>query len=282
MIVACALQYATQGIEVTVIADDTDILILLIYHWQKEMVFIGNEVTKETLEAERCFFTKLVKHYHHTFSLFMHGAVVNTTFGQGKTTLLKKIKESQNSADIMNDPNAMKEEIGSAGIRLFVHLYGHKQTDSLRYAKFMEMASYGKTLEPERLPSTERAAFFHSLRVHHQVILWRELSNKELDPLQWGWKLDGKILMPIMTDLDPAPDNMLKFIQCKCKVSSRNPCGTNVCSCRKNGLKCVPACGDCRGETYNNSEQIITDQEENLDSDENEDIIKKKSLNIFF
>ena len=36
------------------------------------------------------------------------------------------------------------------------------------------------------------AAFFHSLRVDHQVILWKELSNKELDPLQWGWKLDGK------------------------------------------------------------------------------------------
>ena len=32
MTAACALQYATQGIEVTVIADDTDILILLMYH----------------------------------------------------------------------------------------------------------------------------------------------------------------------------------------------------------------------------------------------------------
>ena len=37
MIVACALQYATQGIEATVVADDTDVLVLLMYHWQKEM-----------------------------------------------------------------------------------------------------------------------------------------------------------------------------------------------------------------------------------------------------
>ena len=192
----------------------------------------------------------------------------------------------QQISNLMSDLNAMKEEIGSAGIRLFVHLYGGKQTDSLnslRYAKFMEMASCGKTLEPERLPLTERAAFFHSLRVHHQVILWRELSNKELDPMQWGWKLDGKMLMPIMTDLDPAPDNMLKFIRCKCKVSSRNPCGTNVCSCRKNGLKCVPACRDCRGETCNNSEQIIMDLEENLGSDEDENsIINENSFKCFF
>ena len=113
----------------------------------------------------------------------------------------------------------------------------------------MEMASCGKTLEPERLPPTERASFFHSLRVHHQIIVWKELSSEVLDPLQWGWKLDGKILMPIMTDSVPAPDNMLKFIRWRCKVSSKNPCATNACSCHKNGLKCVPACGDSRRQT---------------------------------
>ncbi len=44
--------------------------------------------------------------------------------------------------------------------------------------------------------------------------------------------------MPIMTDSVPAPDNILKFIRCRSKVSSKNPCATNVCSCRKNELKC--------------------------------------------
>ncbi len=83
----------------------------------------------------------------------------------------------------------------------------------------MEMASCRKTLEPERLPPTERATL-HSLRVHHQIIVWKELSSEVLDPLQWGWKLDGKILMPIMTDSVPASDNILKFIRCRCKVSS--------------------------------------------------------------
>ena len=58
----------------------------------------------------------------------------------------------------------------------------------------------------ERLPPTEGAAFFHSLRVHHQVIL---LSNEGL--------CNG-VGNLIMTDLDPAPDNMRKFIRCKCKL----------------------------------------------------------------
>ena len=40
---------------------------------------------------------------------------------------------------------------GSAGIRLCVHLYGSKQTDSLnnfRYMKFMEMTSCSKKVFP--------------------------------------------------------------------------------------------------------------------------------------
>jgi len=48
----------------------------------------------------------------------------------------------------------------------------------------MEMVSCRKTLEPKRLLPTERAAFFHSLWVHHRVILWRELSNDERNSLQ--------------------------------------------------------------------------------------------------
>ena len=66
----------------------------------------------------------------------MHGVVVilrtSATFGKGKATLLKKIKESQEIQQIsslMSDLNETKEEIGSAGIQLFVHLYGGKQTD---------------------------------------------------------------------------------------------------------------------------------------------------------
>ena len=37
MIVACALQMAMEGKQVTVVADDTDVLILLMYHWTESM-----------------------------------------------------------------------------------------------------------------------------------------------------------------------------------------------------------------------------------------------------
>ena len=210
-----------------------------------------------------------------THLIFVHAwsgcDTTSATFGQGKASLLKKLKESEVLQDIsllMSDPHATAEQIGKAGIQVFIAMYSGKQRDSLnglRYAKFMEMVTSGKTsLDPQKLPPTEKAAYFHSLRVHLQVIIWKTLVNNALDPLQWGWRLDGTVFTPVMTDLAAAPESLLKFVRCKCKLSSKNPCGTNLCSCRKNGLMCVTDCRDCRGETCKNSDEISLHEEENL------------------
>ena len=125
-------------------------------------------------------------------------------------------------------------------------------------------------LDPQKLPPTERAAYFHSLRVHLQLMLWKNLTHHDaqMDPEQRGWKLEGTVLTPVMTDIAAAPESLLKFVRCKCKLSTKNPCGSNVYSCRKNGLKCVYACGDCRGEGCQNSEEItISSESEDFDQD---------------
>ena len=84
--------------------------------------------------------------------------------------------------------------------------------------------------QPQKLSPTARAAHYHSLHVHLRVILWKELTTDSLDPLLWGWKLDSSELQPIITDLEPARESLLKFIQCKYKLSTTNPCGSNTCS----------------------------------------------------
>ncbi len=285
MIVACALQFAIEGNEVTVVADDTDVLVLLMYHWKENMANIRFQSEPKKSQGKtllswniRDLVTKAGQVVLHL--LFVHAwsgcDTTSATLGHGKTNLLKKIKESEELKQIsvlMSDPYMTAEQIGKAGIRVFVIMCGGKKSDSLnslRYAKFMEMVTSSKSsLDPQKLPPTERAAYFHSLRVHLQVILWRKLTNNDLDPQQWGWKLDGTVLVPIMTDLAAAPESLLKFVRCKCKLTSRSPCGTNLCSCRKNGLKCVTACGDCRGESCKNSEEIILGlDEENVGGDE--------------
>ena len=118
-------------------------------------------------------------------------------------------------------------------------------------------------MDPERLPPTERAAHYHSLRVHLQIVRWKELNNNYLNALEQGWNLDKDVMRPIMTDLDAAPANVIKFICCKCKSTNKRQCATNLCSCHKHGLKCVVACGGCRGEScYNKLVDIAIEDDE--------------------
>ena len=127
----------------------------------------------------------------------------------------------------------------------------------------MEITAKCKTAtKPQSLPPTERATYYHSLRVHLQVIQWKTLMITDADPLGWRWKVHQNFFAPIITDLEPAPKELLNFVCCNCKTTSRNTCGTNLCSCRKSGLTCITACGDCRGESCNNSSTETEDDNE--------------------
>jgi len=192
----------------------------------------------------------------------------SSTFGQGKTHLLKafpKLDSIQRLSEALSDREKTAAEVGTLGVSIFCQLYGAKgeSLTSLRHTQYQAMVARCNRMDPERLPPTERAAHFHSLRVHLQMVQWNELDNKCLDALEWGWTMDKNIMRPIMTDLDAAPANVLKFICCKCKVSTKRQCATNQCSCHKNGLKCVVACGGCRGEScHNKSVDVVIDEDE--------------------
>ena len=68
-----------------------------------------------------------------------------------------------------------------------------------------------------------------------------------------------------MTDMAPAPNGVLKYVRSKSKTSSTNPCSTNMCTCRKSGLKCITACCDCRGEQCRNAVPAQREEYEPLD-----------------
>ena len=72
-----------------------------------------------------------------------------------------------------------------------------------------------KSTNPGRLPSTERAAYYHTLRVHLQILIGETLDNNVLDPLEWGWSLSRGTLEPVFTNYDIAPDSQLIFVRCK-------------------------------------------------------------------
>ena len=71
------------------------------------------------------------------------------------------------------------------------------------------------------------------------------------------WTFVGKVLKPVKTDMQPAPESRLKFVHCKCKSTTKSTFYKNLCSCGKHGLKCMVGSGECRVESCRNSVDII-------------------------
>eukprot|EP00794_Sanderia_malayensis_P008339 gene8339-9236_t len=67
-------------------------------------------------------------------------------------------------------------------------------------------------IDPSLLPPSPRAAFYHGLIVYHQVKVWRELKNSDYMPLDWGWQLEEQSFVPIMTDEEAGPQDLLQII----------------------------------------------------------------------
>ena len=271
LIVSSALEFARNGQTITVVTTDTDVLIMLVYHWRNcmEDIFIRKESRLSTpgemismKEATSSIPVVIQRHI-----LLIHAwsgcDTTSATFGHGKMYLMKMLNwvpEVQNLSTIVSDRDAPADEVGYAGLRPFCLLYGGTKTDtltSLHYARYMTMMAKSNKVMPQRLPPTERAAHYHSLRVHLQVIRWTVLSNDMLQANEWGWKMTNNFLCPVMTDLDAAPAKFLQFIRCMCKSTGKNPCGTKQCSCHKNGLRCLMACNEWRGQSCNNTDMTM-------------------------
>ena len=50
-------------------------------------------------------------------------------------------------------------------------------------------------------------------------------------------------MWPVGMVKDPAPEELLELIRCKCRID----CSTKRCSCFAHGLKCSMSCSDCNG-----------------------------------
>jgi len=86
---------------------------------------------------------------------------------------------------------------------------------------------------------------------------WKQLNTSCLDPTGWGWQLVGGKYEPIPTDKEPGPPERLKVIRCSCKPSVTSNCNTGKCTCRKNGLTCIAACGHCHGAECLNAAAVV-------------------------
>ena len=101
---------------------------------------------------------------------------------------------------------------------------------------------------------------------YHQFIQWKG-KEKQVTAEEWGWRLndDGQ-LVPIMTQLQPALEALLRVVRCNCL----SDCSSMRCTCKKHDLECSASCGHCRGTSCTNAAALDFDEDLDEDEDEND------------
>ena len=180
-------------------------------------------------------------------------------FGIGKGVALRKLNTAptfKQMAETFSGKES-RDDIISAGETALCTLYGAQAgegLDALRYRRFYEKVSKSSaTVQLHSLPPTSAAASYHSARVYLQVQQWMGKGD-DMEPEEWGWLRVRNRLEPRMTDLQPAPEALLKVVRCTCK----HHCDKRRCSCKKRGLDCSVACGECKGISCTNSPMLPT------------------------
>lgn len=265
IIVQKALE-AARWQDTIVVGEDTDLLVLLCYHasFEGHNIYYKSERRQNAKCNTKVWDIKGLKRdlgiENCKHILFAHAILgCDTTsglFGIGKGTALKLMNTNErfrHQALVFLEQNSRKTDIEKAGEAALVALYGGGQTNninSLRFEKFCQkVAANISFVHPQTLPPTASAAKYHSYRVYYQVQEWT--GRMGLNPLDWGWHVENKQLVPTTMDLPPAPPSLQNIIRCSCKTD----CTSARCSCRKHGLDCSLACKECKGISCVNASQ---------------------------
>ena len=113
-------------------------------------------------------------------------------------------EQFEETAEVFGTPNREKEEISAAVEKIIAIQYKADPNiclNTTRLHMFTEKVTKSViAVNPEKHSPTSAAAKFHSYRIYHQVQGWKGV---DLNPLEWGWRKQDDVLLPIKTDLPP-------------------------------------------------------------------------------
>ena len=123
------------------------------------------------------------------------------------------------------------------------------------------------TSDPAKLPPCSSALRKKVLRANYQAYLNRHCIDQEQQfpsPNGQGWIITGPNEIQVdWMDIQPAPAVVLSLTCCGCKTD----CKSNLCRCKKNGLKCTGICTcskDCQNITLHVDFDDISTEEHDL------------------
>ncbi|KAJ8884878.1 hypothetical protein PR048_011074 [Dryococelus australis] len=277
LIVKIALELASVRNNVTVVASDTDIVVMLLDRANDDMelrvLSSGTNTKCDKVYNVREIQEKIGESKDSV--LFCH-AVTGCDTKHLLSLAKVKRKRGKFSRDLrlFNSPHSTKEEVCAAGEKFVIALYGGirvNNLDELRVSQYtcsITKQPVTAAFELASLPPTSAACAEHSQRTYYQSTLRVEMyahnietfNNKNffpprfsigaityLNPVDWGWKLARGFLVPILTSRAPATESLLRLVFCGCKTD----CAYR-CECRRAELACSTMCGHYRGGSFMN------------------------------
>jgi hypothetical protein len=275
-IVGEALKRCHGGRPVTIIGDDTDLLVILAATATvSDNIFILKTGTG-TRPSKVINCQTMLQHLGgiRRFVPFVHAMTgcdtTSALYRKGKRQAMQLITKSgdlHDDAETFCQPDSSKKAIAISGERFLLKLYGateEKSLNDLRYSLYVKATaklSLTSKFVLASLPPTTAAAKEHSLRVYLQVQRWLGTQHEATD---FGWKLHKGNLVAVTTGETAVPEEILNLISCNCKSACRNACG-----CRRLGLMCTNLCGQCQGISCTNVS--MTQLTANTDSESEEE-----------
>ena len=146
-IVKNALRYAKRNSgAVIVVADDTDVVVMLVHHWEvtmQDICFMEERWNKAWSVKDVCTRNIAIKEH----LLFLHSwsgcDSTSAVFGKGKpkvAQMLAKPNEWKHLTETISSTWSDQADVGNASIQAFVLLYGGKNGDTLAKLRYSPVA----------------------------------------------------------------------------------------------------------------------------------------------
>lgn len=138
----------------------------------------------------------------------------------------------------LTDASTSPVQVASAGWQIFDKMCEGKTTntlDSIRYIMYIQYRRRNYSLKVSNWIVT------YSLRIPLQSYHLEDIAiaNSILEAGVGKWE---RVFSPSSYRSSSCFRETTEFVRCKCKISSKSPCNTYSCSCRKHGLTCLTAC----------------------------------------
>ena len=272
-IIAYANQVAKTGTRhLQILADDTDIFILLLYwYWLTKHSAL---ITMRRFDGRVIDIAATAMTLGNSCKniLAIHALTgcdtVSYPFGKGKIKAITLLKNNQCDLHLIGNIETPHSLLFEKSRNFFCLLYGGKcgmTMNDLRCSLFTKRKGIPPKLKT--LPPTDDNLAFHVRRAHFQVMLWKAAAQGKhsvnIDACCYGWEKQNEKLIPVTSHNPPAPSAVMKVIACGCNESA---CSRMNCSCRSAGLSCTAYC-KCSASVQCKNELTVPDHDEDSDGD---------------